>query len=335
MTDVFVLGAGFSRAVNGAMPTLRELSDGLLPVLEDRDADLARRLARMGRDVELWMSYLSQGQPWLRSEENQYHLSVAGVVRRLIRSRIDGAVRESGPAPEWFETLVAQWHRRRTNVVTLNYDTLIERAARRVTVAGADEQEQGLLPCHLYPPYFASAGARAFGAWAPMPVETFALLKLHGSTNWFYSGQAEFHGETILWTHTAAPGSEVERATEQKQLAGVADKEILIIPPVTEKTTYFRNETVGQLWGDAAEAIRGTGRIVVIGYSLPPSDFGMRAFLSTVVGDSAVEVFVVDPDAEIADRYRQLLPWCSINEAFLGGGDPAARFARAYCRGEV
>ena len=54
--------------------------------------------------------------------------------------------------------------------------------------------------------------------------------------------------------------------------------EALIIPPVTEKTTYFRNETVGRVWWEAAQALRHAARVFVIGYALARSDLGMRAF---------------------------------------------------------
>ena len=101
MGDVFVLGAEFSRAVNAKMPTLRDLSEAILPALRGRDPDLAKRLARLGQNVELCMSYLSQSQPWLSAEHNQYNLSIAGFIRELLRSRIDGLVRETRAVPEW------------------------------------------------------------------------------------------------------------------------------------------------------------------------------------------------------------------------------------------
>ena len=335
MSDVFVLGAGFSKAISGTMPTLQQLSESILPTLQDRDPTLANRLVRMGKNVELWMSYLSQPQPWLRVEQNQYNASVAGVIRRLLRSRIDDLVTETRTVPEWVRALVAKWHRQQTTVLTLNYDTLVERVARGVMVRESDGTERGLLPCDLYPSYFGYAGARAFGAWSPTEVKTLALLKLHGSTNWHYSGQPNFYGETILWTKTATIESESERQEEVRQSMQVADKEILIIPPVTEKTTYFKNETVGRLWRDAAEALSGARRVVVIGYSLPECDFGMRAFLGTVIQKSGVEVLVVDIDAHTPERYRQLLRSSNINRSFACPGEPLQQFARVYCRDEI
>ena len=73
----------------------------------------------------------------------------------------------------------------------------------------------------------------------------------------------------------------------------------------------------------------------MIGYSLPESDFGMRAFLGTVVRKSGVEVLVVDIDARTPDRYRQLLRSSSINDSFACDGEAVAKFSKGYCRGTV
>ena len=333
MREAFILGSGFSRAINEEMPTLSHLSEEILPAIRDRDPRLARRLLRMGHNVELWMAYLSQSQPWLSMEHNQQNFSVAALVRRVLCSIINDRVRETRSLPEWLHQIVGAWHARQATIITLNYDTLIERAARDPSVlAGVEEtEERGLLPSHLYPPYFAYVGGRdGYGAWAPTPVDTFTLLKLHGSTNWHYSGQPDFHGETILWTDTAMIGSASQQLVEEAHLAEVSDKQPLIIPPVSEKTTYFQNETVNRLWWEAARVLRQADKVFVIGYSLPLSDLGMRAFLATTLHAPSTEVFIVDPCADVAQRFRDLLGSSRVIDRFVSARDPVAQFAAAY-----
>ena len=111
--------------------------------------------------------------------------------------------------------------------------------------------------------------------------------------------------------------------------------EALIIPPVTEKTTYFRNETVGRVWWEAAQALRHAARVFVIGYALARSDLGMRAFLATILRDSPADVFFVDIDECAPGRYRDLIGPSSIRDAFVYDDDPVGRFAQAYCGNEV
>ena len=52
------------------------------------------------------------------------------------------------------------------------------------------------------------------------------------------------------------------------------DKDVLIVPPITEKSSYFKNETINRLWWEAAEALRHATRVFVIGYSLPTTILG-------------------------------------------------------------
>ena len=65
MSVVFLLGAGYSKAASGVMPVLEELSqeltaEGLVPP----------HAAALGRQVEDWLTYLSQPQPWNTEAQN-------------------------------------------------------------------------------------------------------------------------------------------------------------------------------------------------------------------------------------------------------------------------
>lgn len=56
---VFILGAGFSRAVAEEMPTMFELGAEVRARLTD-DANLASAIpASLGDNIELWMTFLS------------------------------------------------------------------------------------------------------------------------------------------------------------------------------------------------------------------------------------------------------------------------------------
>ena len=69
MPDVFILGAGFSKAIYSSMPTMAELSSAILENREKVDLPVAA-LLRLGNNIELWMTYLSQSQPWLKTPAN-------------------------------------------------------------------------------------------------------------------------------------------------------------------------------------------------------------------------------------------------------------------------
>jgi hypothetical protein len=66
MRDIFLLGAGFSRAVFNGMPLMKELSEGLRKTIHP----INRRLLRSEDDLEMWLTYLAQSHPWLTEAQN-------------------------------------------------------------------------------------------------------------------------------------------------------------------------------------------------------------------------------------------------------------------------
>ena len=265
MPDVFILGAGFSKAIDDSMPTMAELSSA---VLEKVGKNQLAELARLGNNIELWMTYLSQSQPWLKTPENDHNKAFAGQLRKQIKEIIDDRTTSAARSKSTRlaePCLIRSWHKRRATVITLNYDTLIERASQELPIT---DKIKGILAEQMYPPYFAPIASRSASPWSGGPRDTFSYLKLHGSTNWYYSGRDDFYGETIFYSTVSSLGSD-NLAPEKKSIERAGDKEALIIPPVTEKTTYFNNETVKGLWHKASVALSKATRVFVIGYSLP------------------------------------------------------------------
>ena len=127
MKDVFILGAGFSKAISSGMPTL------------------------------------------------------AGLIRQQIGAVIEErtALASQNEVPGWLNRLIASWHREQATIITLNYDTLVERAAKELEASAGVER---ILAAQMYPPYFsdvqARSGAALWGETAKLNrVEPYAWLK--------------------------------------------------------------------------------------------------------------------------------------------------------------
>ena len=265
------------------------------------------------------MAYLSQRQPWLDESFNQSNLAVATRIRRYIREVIERSTWDSmASTPGWLEPVIEQWSFRRASVITLNYDTLVERVAR------------GMKPNQMYPPYFSNIRSRVATLLGPDKLDTFTYFKLHGSVNWHYSGRENFYGETIFYSDVSPWGQELHDHEKDSRLSA-GDKETLIIPPVPEKTTFFSNETVRRLWQEASDHLEGATRVFVIGYSLPMSDLGMQFFLKRSLPIQGTLWYIIDTDNMVMDRYRELLapPQQVICDDFVGE-DAVSRFADAY-----
>ncbi len=323
--DVFILGAGFSKAISPEMPTLRELTSTIKERLKQAgDLSMPAPLgAGMEDDIELWMTYLSHSQPWLDKSSNQYNKALATRINQYIFEAISestASVVTSSP-PEWLPLLIHAWHQRSATVITLNYDTLVERAAIYRTPIRLK---------NIYPDSFSDISSIS-KALLGSDLDTFKYYKLHGSVNWHYSGREDFYGETIYYSGvTQWGGVDSQHEVESKNPA--SDKEVLAIPPVSEKTIYFNNEHLRGLWISAGRALAAATRVFVIGYSLPVTDMGMGFFLSHSLPAENTAWHVVDIDESILPRFEQLLAKQHVSDRYVHQQEPVSQFASNYAQ---
>ena len=140
----------------------------------------------------------------------------------------------------------------------------------------------------------------------------------------------DFFGETIFYSEVSPWGPSIGDF-ERESRSSSGDKQPLIIPPVSEKSTYFNNETVRRLWYEASDALESATRVFVIGYSLPMSDLGMQFFLKRSLPIEETRWYIVDTNGDIPRVYQELLaPQQTILDDFVGGEDPVRRFVDAY-----
>lgn len=271
------------------------------------------------------MTYLSQDQPWLRKRDNLYNKALAARIQDHLHEIIRQGTSETlkSPIPEWLATLLKSWHKSCAAVITLNYDTLVERSS--ITT----------LPIklsNLAPEHFRDISSLSSAQVGPSMTSTFSYHKLHGSMNWLYSGRDDFFGESLYYAGVTTWGSE-ESDHEMDSLYHSQDKEVLIIPPVTEKTIYFNNEYIKGIWLSAGKALKESSRVFVIGYSLPLTDMGMGFFLSQYLPEPQTPWYIVNPDPKVVSRYRALLMTQDIHEEYAGDQNPVARLAGEYPSG--
>jgi hypothetical protein len=312
MSDVFILGAGFSKAVSEHMPVLTELSRDVVARLAGRESTktVSKNLCVAFPDnIELWMTYLSQRHPWLSEAENSRNratfLDMLWDINDVLFIKLSQAT--SVDCPEWFVNLAQKWCDNGVAVITLNYDTLVERCACefvKVTTTILKATHPTKLLCDdLYPIPLTNIAHRTTGMSAhPQPHKRFDLFKLHGSTNWFYSGADSPHGETLYYSSANTwKLADHERGPRNKF---VIDKVPFIVPPLTEKMPFFRHETVRSLWRQAAMAVHSAERIFVMGYSLPQTDLTMRYFLASNCRFSEQKIYVADINGAVIENFR-------------------------------
>ena len=294
----------------------------------------------LSENIEVWLSYLSQPHPWLREQDNLRNralaLDVSQKIKDVLTKKEQAALQTD--CPSWLRKLVRHWHHSRSSVVTLNYDTLIERAL------GASDNESDPLAHaeNIYPVTFTLSTRRNAMVLGADRIESFTLFKLHGSVNWYYSGSENITGETLYYTFVDGWGSRLSgdsestiQNREHESALRVNDKVPLIVPPTTEKSAFFRHESMRHIWTQAALSIRSCDRLFVVGYSLPATDLAIQLFLidSGSSDASRKELHVVNRDCCAGSRYRELLgSTFDIRDDYVGS-NAVERFVDDVCQG--
>jgi hypothetical protein len=302
--DVFILGAGFSRAISGLMPLTDELGDACLAFDELHNARGVPRKFRGGR-FETWLSSIAEPQPYQpepRNLENQALFArFSDAIGQVLGWRMDAVL--ANPPPRWLSKFVTAAHVRRATVISFNYDTLLECAVLHRDI---------WLPTLVEPVAWTEvtgdvpgwpAGAARYGAAA---AATFRLLKLHGSLNWYWI-PGDTTGVSVARRPLPGTFTASQPYTEEDRRRQLLARTPFVVPPSATKSSYYQNPLVRELWMQAGEALSAASRVALMGYSLPQTDLTASSMLEWTLSGSQVPVRVVDLHPQpVANRLTAL-----------------------------
>jgi len=161
---------------------------------------------------------------------------------------------------------------------------------------------------NLYSIPIAYLKSRTAAVFAGTDYETYRILKLHGSINWYYSAAKEKTAEQIYLFR----GSKEER--ESKDLVPV------IIPPVLDKTGFFKHSTIKSMWNEAKNLLKNAKKVNIIGYSIPQTDLTVKFMLQSYIPENC-EATIVNKDKERKGYFRGLFDKRKLNEEFIRDDD--------------
>ena len=132
--------------------------------------------------------------------------------------------------------------------------------------------------------------------WQPTTVAskdlTVHFFKLHGSLHFQVMNPED-------------EASEVKLKERPYTKQGGVGLKFTIIPPESHKE--YDKGVFGWLWSKASEAVYKSEHIVLIGYSMPPTDFhSSTVFRTSVPGKRLKSLVVVNPDREARRRIRSV-----------------------------
>jgi len=166
-------------------------------------------------------------------------------------------------------------------VITFNYDLVAERALRETAEKRRISFSSGLYGWS--------------GTWKrDLPL----VLKLHGSSNWKIKEGGKISVRTRAWDDfDNSPGyrGHVGQGTEFPIFLPFWDKRI-------EKQPWL------SLWQQAYNRLLVCDRLIVWGYSMPPTDIKASSLFTLALGARAIDLCVIDPSQASRERWRQLLP---------------------------
>ena len=136
------------------------------------------------------------------------------------------------------------------------------------------------------------------------------ILKLHGSLNWFiYSGAMIVEGADSLRNADRKGNTIIQNHYYESPLPPQDNLEYLaplIITPVLNKPG-LRHPLISKVWYRARRELGECQKLVIVGYSFPPTDFHVRRLFREVFADHSLdELVVVNPDSGVSHLAKEL-----------------------------
>lgn len=189
MNEIFILGSGFSKAINENMPLTNNLKIDIEAKIKTTNTyfnwEIYNNLIENKNisDFEEVISLLFQNFPWKSDEEQSYFYSIfltfSKFLAIIIKEKQGTNNYKTNP---FLIKFIDYLKKNQSIIITFNYDTILETAASpRVPTMSPNE--------YYKMPITKLVDRIAAGATAKFGEDIFRLLKLHGSINWYHSGQ--------------------------------------------------------------------------------------------------------------------------------------------------
>jgi len=156
-----------------------------------------------------------------------------------------------------------------------------------------------------------------------------ALLKLHGSLNWYSLRNTKNPSRKSLFDPSRSIGITTRKSIETSMMVrvqpGVKKRFTfpIVVPPVVHKSGILP-EDLRPVWALAEERLRSADRVVIFGYSCPANDWESANLVSRSLTKNhpLTEMAVIDPDPGVVLRYVRLanlsrVSYYSSAEAYL------------------
>ena len=303
--NVFFFGAGFSKSINSAYPTLHELSTEINNSYQTETSFIANYLhseisEKHKENIEKLLTYLSADLPYKTSVQSFTDKALYKDISNKIATYFNN--KPQCTDLNNYSTEISQFMNfildDRSTCITLNYDILLEQLLN--LCASIKNKRIDFIDLYNAPltELNPAGNIQVWGMGDPEPISRDCLpdiIKLHGSINW---GNTENNGNLI---YHIKDGDEDYRKSHLQTY---------IIPPVLDKTIFYSNHVLKAIWQRAYEKLSNAKNIYIYGFSFPETDYSIRfLFQSALRNNTDCKVYVVNRAEnlpELRSRYEKI-----------------------------
>jgi SIR2-like protein len=222
----------------------------------------------------------------LARKRDRLKQAIAVVLEDSLTERGDSGASSRRPKRcKHHEVVVRKCIRRQDDIISFNYDCVLDYALK-------DYGSRKWNPRYGYGLGTRGSALKGYTAWQPktpaLSMQTVHFYKLHGSLHFNEVQRRVVHLKQRPYTRQAG------------------DMQFTILPPESQKA--YDKGIFSELWRAAGRAIHRAKHIVVVGYSLPPTDLHSTALLRTSVRNEGLRsLVIVNPDREARQRIRAVM----------------------------
>lgn len=192
-------------------------------------------------------------------------------------------------------------YKKKSNILTFNYDRNLEKALENVS---NNKWKSSLSYGIKFDTIPSKIGPKKINEYlydyTDIYKYKFNILKLHGSINWFkYIYENNFSSKTIKFILD----DNYKYFNNEKDDDIIIDP--LIIPPVLYKD--YSQDIISTLWKKAKQILSISKNLIIIGYSFPPTDFGIKKLLlESFEFNSLDNLIIVNPNTSLINTVKEL-----------------------------
>lgn len=335
MTEVFILGAGFSRGYNQEiMPLINDFlkiaeKNGVLKP-DDEHKELVKFIQKYFGEqyqkvnIETLATFLTTDLVPDVSQKNEFreklYRQLNSIIIRTLYNPYDKP--QDQRTKEIYQNFAQKLVEKGTHVITFNYDLILDNLLLNT---------KNWFPLDGY-----GINMKVFDRLDEIIKKNDLLknkskikyLKLHGSLNWGRSILPHpYRGDEILLNPTGIfPDQKmtilpIEFTVSAYDMINVSYQSFTV-PPILTKQDLYKNPLLQNVWYKAKWAINGANEIYVIGYSFPPSDFTTEFLLRQAltypyphpsIPTKKINIVNIEISDEYKRRIESIFPKCEIN----------------------